>query len=980
MNNKKKTYSIRTRVITAFLGFAIIQTAVFLCIVFSSGIMRRVYDQSYNSFNGQVVRRSQVLNESLNGMRASFVPLAKQIQSDIEDYLTQEGAPRLGMSSAQAEAVLALGSDYLIDFLNASKEVSGVFLFLENGTNERDCVYIRDNSYAGAIRSDNSKVYVRGPASIAKERGFQLYYLWQQRQNFLELTEKGLAEFYYKPLVAASKKDMDYNDLYYWSRPFALSQNDPEMITLTMPLLDAAGEAYGVCGFEISMAMLQRMLPFGEISSLPSMYVVSGETLAENPEYRIISGVYANQYAKELFQSEDFTQSAIESEFRMTKITKPGANLPTFLCISEPLTLYGKTSPFAKEAWTLYGLTDEKTIDDYPRVVMNTIVISQAIILLLSIIYVVVMSLRLTRPIERLSALVRSVDPEEQVALPKTNISEIDELTGALELSSKAVVASASRLNTVIDMVGVTVGAFEIHPKKDEVLITESLTRLLEFPPGAKKVDCRSWEEKMARFEPETYEDVYLFRSSDGEEKWLRKKITTAPDGDIISGVIIDVSDEIRELRRVEYERDYDGLTQILNRRAFMTKLKHKIDNNIYKKGVLILIDLDNLKYVNDNFGHDIGDAYLKKMAEALRNFEKDGGLISRMAGDEFTVFFPADGDEPAFRNYVSLILDICKRNSIPLPDGQVQRLRFSSGIAWYPKDSADVDTLIRYADFAMYETKHNIKGTVGEFNIDIYNQKSTLMDKVELLDMLIEKEDVKYMVQPIVSAVDGEVYAYEMLMRSDANGLKTPYEILNLAKSQSKLYYIELIGMKKMFQFVADKSARLAGKQVFFNTLPNIVLKQDDWKTIAADFKHLFPRVVVEFTENEDGSEASLKEKSRQFRELGSRIAIDDFGSGYNGEVILMKASPEFVKIDMSLVRDIHLDGNKRDLVRNIIGYCKERGIKTIAEGIESFDEMKKINELGVDYYQGFYLSRPSFDILDIPEQIKRQIKGLNS
>lgn len=961
------------RVIAAFLAFVVVQSVIFLCLISFTGIKQSVYDQSYNSFNTQVISRAKTLNESFNSARSGFVPVAKLIEREINLYFSN-WRTEIGSKEEDTAAALEIAAEHLVDYLDNSKEVSGVFIFLENGTTERDCVYIRDNSFGGNIRNSDSKIYVRGPSKIAKDFKYQLYYLWQPKQDFTELTSNNSTAFYDMPIMAAKTTDMANNDLFYWSRPFTLSKNDPYMITLSMPLLDIEGEPYGICGFEVSSDLLKKMLPYTELSTLPSIYALSDDNLNENEDFRISSGPYADQ----LFIGDGFRELKVESDFLLSKVQNINTRLPVFLCIKDELSLYGKTSLFYEEHWYLYGLTDEASIENYPKTVMNSLVISQIIILSISIFYIIYITLRITKPIKYLSEVVRKIDPEDMIDLPKTNITEIDELTGALELFSAAAASSASRLNTIIDMVGVSMGGFEQRLEEDKVFITDSLAKLLGLPQNTRKLNNKTWSDILHKIQLGNNEEICSIEDPDSKKvTWLRMR--TMKNGSNISGVIMDVSDEILKLRRVEYERDFDGLTNILNRRAFLRILSDGLNKGDYPAGVLIMIDLDNLKYVNDTYGHDIGDSYLMLMANALKDFETKGGIISRMAGDEFMVFLPCSTDQLTVKKHIIQSLDVCKRKSIPLPGGGTQRLRFSAGISWYPKDSDKIELLVKYADFAMYEIKHNIKGTVGEFDIERYNKDSFLHDKLEMFDLLIENEEIKYMFQPIVDADTGEVFAYEMLMRSESEGFRTPYEILSIAKAESKLYYIELIGFRKMFQLMSEYADLLEGKYIFFNTISTIFLKDEDFSELEEKYSHLFSKVVIELTESEELSVELLEIKDARLKPYGSKLAIDDYGSGYNGELILVKTNPDYVKIDMSLIRDIHVDENKQVLVHNLIDYCKQRSIKTIAEGVETFDELKKLKLMGVDYFQGFYLKRPSYEISDIPEQIKKQIVDMS-
>lgn len=970
---KIKRISISKRIISAFLFFAIIQSVVFMSMITFTGIRRSVYEQSYSSFNFQVVSRTKYISEELNNEKSGFIPTAKQIEQSISDYLNGEGIIYKDMSQQNIIDILEISTETLLYFLNNSKQVSGVFIYLEGESDVKDCVYIRDNAYESDFRNNESKIYVRGPFEIAKKYSCQLYHLWQPKQDFAYFYNNETADFYNKPMMNSLIDGMSAKDLYYWSRPYQVSDNDPLAITLTIPLVDENQIPYAVCGFEVSLDFLKKMLPYTELSDKSGMYIINSESIGDEKN-KIISGPYAEQ----LLIDSNLDIKEVESDFELFCITYNNKLLPKFLCIKEEITLYEKNSIYNNENWYLYGILDEKIIKKYPSNVIRSLYISLFIVIILSISYIVIVTIKITKPIRMLSKKVSEIDPDEVIILPETNISEIDELTGAIKLLNDAVLSSASRLNTIVDMVGISIGAFEERMDENKVYLTNSLIKLLELPEGTKKINFDEWESIFNKFDHKKDEDVYrLYNHNTKTEHWL--KIKMIDDGSVIRGVIMDTTDEIKELRRLEYERNYDSLTMILNRRAFIEQLTQNLKEGVYTKGALLVIDLDNLKYVNDNYGHETGDKYIILMSDALKVFENDNGLISRMAGDEFMVFIPYNYDSSSFLNYISIMLDSCKKRSISLPDKTKQRLRFSTGISWYPKDSKDVAELIKYADFAMYEAKHNIKGTIREFDINIYNKKSLLFNKMEMLDTLIDKEDINFMMQPIVSAYDGEIIAYEMLMRSDIEGISNPYEILSLARAQSKLYYIELIGFKRVISLLSDNEGIFKDKLLFFNSIPSIILRDEDWREILAKNPKSFKNLVLEITKGDVNIDTISSKAGEYVSDLGARIAIDNYGASYYNDKMIEKINPDFIKIDRSLVKNIHVDENNRHMVEKIVKYSMERRIETIAVGVETYDEMKELKEIGVKYLQGFYIAKPAYELQSVPKNVKMEICSLN-
>ena len=228
-----------------------------------------------------------------------------------------------------------------------------------------------------------------------------------------------------------------------------------------------------------------------------------------------------------------------------------------------------------------------------------------------------------------------------------------------------------------------------------------------------------------------------------------------------------------------------------------------------------------------------------------------------------------------------------------------------------------------------------------------------------------------------------GETFAYEALMRSRLDSIPTVYEILSLAKQESKLYEIErLTWFKSMESFVDLIQSRAVkkGTRIFINSIPNQDLDDKDVEWFEFHYGEYLNLIVQEITEEERGNREMQAKKEERMRRWGGSIAIDDYGSGYNSEHLLLSVSAQFLKIDMKIIRDIHKDHNKQQIVKNIIYYAHERQIKIIAEGVETYEEMQTVVKLGADYIQGYYFAKPSLLVQGIDEQKKRKLLELHN
>lgn len=174
----------------------------------------------------------------------------------------------------------------------------------------------------------------------------------------------------------------------------------------------------------------------------------------------------------------------------------------------------------------------------------------------------------------------------------------------------------------------------------------------------------------------------------------------------------------MKERLQAEYERNYDILTTLMNRRAFSEIMENKLKHpSVMKVAALLMLDLDNLKFINDSYGHDWGDTYLKNMAESLKRIKWEKKITARLSGDEFIVLlYGADTQDELRKEFDQLYIDM-NTFKMELPDGECVNVRASGGVAWYPIDSTEYSTLMRYADFAMYQVKNTSKGKYLEFN-----------------------------------------------------------------------------------------------------------------------------------------------------------------------------------------------------------------------------------------------------------------------
>ena len=429
-------------------------------------------------------------------------------------------------------------------------------------------------------------------------------------------------------------------------------------------------------------------------------------------------------------------------------------------------------------------------------------------------------------------------------------------------------------------------------------------------------------------------------------------------------GLLEDVTIPTLEQQRIERERDYDFLTGLYNRQAF-----NRVCADLFAHpaqlhcSALLMMDLDNLKQINDTYGHDWGDQYIHQTGQCFAANTPKNTVCSRLSGDEFLLLFYGYDTQDAIRAELDKLSAALRASCSTLPNGKTLNISISGGVAWYPEDGKDLKTLKKYADFAMYQVKQSRKGQVGDFDIGVYHREEYAAQTQREFLQLLQEEQVYYYFQPIFSAQTGQVVAYEALMRVNTPTLTSPSQVMALAHELDRLYDIERITMfhsSEAFEKLQSRGLIRKDALLFVNSIANVHLNDADIQEYHRRYPDLLKQLVVEITEQEDLDLACL-ERKRNIPGFSGAFALDDYGTGYSNELNLLELSPQYIKIDISIIRGIEKDLDKQQIVSNIVAYAHARSMQILAEGIEEEIQLRKVIDLGVDLLQGYYLSRPA-------------------
>ena len=971
----KKTWTLRRQLNILLALIVIFQSVALVSALLVSQVFFMLDAEAVRLLNNTTETRMETFNSAVGMMIGNMAEETQQLNSELITLARQkEASPEsLYLDDASYNETALLASESLVSILKQNR-VTGAFFILNGSNANKDdqtahsAVYIRN----ATPDSETSDFLLEiGPMAVSKQYTMATSVRWNLDMRADQ--EAGSFDFYEKPIWASTQfKNSEMERYGYWSTPQDILKDNQQVVCYTMPILDENGNGYGVMGIEIDMPYFsQSYLPDSDLIYHNSFYVIAGmENDALNLDWFIPSGVLAKTYLK---SDEELPLKPLEDDgIYETKLD----DLGSMICSARKLKVYSENSPFADQNWTLACFVPSEILRENSASVREKLFYSIALTTVLAFSAVFVLVYFFTRKISGLSKYVRDLSPYDEIHFKPTGMRELDDLTKAVQLFNQSLMNVSQTTSKILELSLLPIGGYEILDTSKHVILTDFLYRLIHIEPGSliSKADWEQRYNKLTQNPMVDHENIYEYNDEyTGKKLWLRILKAKTATGEV--GVVLDVTDDMEEKRRLSNELDYDALTKLFSNTALKRETSRRIKESPDKIGAMIFIDLDNLKYVNDNFGHDVGDRLIIRASEIFRYFEQYQGIVSRISGDEFAVYLHGYDNQDEMRKIIKNLYHYGESFLLNTPDGCSNRIRFSAGVAWYPQDAKSVTDLLKRSDFAMYEAKHKEKGRLFEFNSEYYQQMSYLLENREAINRLLDEQLIRFAFQPIVDLKTGEVTAYEALMRPLLDNFKNPTEILAVAAAQSKLAQLERLIITMAFRTIEERAEEIGNKKIFINSIPSQRLSDEDHLMIWENYGHHFERVVIEVTEEESKDANNLEEKVNYIRKKGMQIAVDDFGAGYSNEIRILSLLPDIIKIDMEMIQGINKNVDKQNLVANLVSFCHQKGVKVVAEGIETSEDLSTIIKLEVDYAQGFYLGHPSFEFEEIRDTVKEEI-----
>lgn len=410
----------------------------------------------------------------------------------------------------------------------------------------------------------------------------------------------------------------------------------------------------------------------------------------------------------------------------------------------------------------------------------------------------------------------------------------------------------------------------------------------------------------------------------------------------------------------------YDALTGLPNRTLLAERAQQaiKLAREQSTPLAVIFLDLDHFKQVNDSLGHRVGDALLVEIAKRLRAVVRDRDTVSRLGGDEFILLLPGADAHGAQR--VAGKLQDASRQHYQI-DHHELTMAPSMGIALFPNDGGDFETLTQSADVAMYQAKLNGRNTFRFFTPEMQAQSVRALQLENALRRALEREQLQLYYQPQISLETGQVLSVEALLRwqHPQMGTISPAEFIPIAEDSGQILPIGAWVLRTALAQLKDwrmqgftslaVSVNLSAIQFRQPQLPELINK------CLAEFDLPSDALELELTEGVavDDPHMAAATMSR-LHASGVRMAMDDFGTGYSSLSQLKGFEIYKLKIDQSFVRDLDHDSNDRAIVSAIIRMAQALGMRTTAEGVETAGQLAFLREQGCDEVQGYFFSRP--------------------
>ncbi|MFN3685888.1 putative bifunctional diguanylate cyclase/phosphodiesterase [Salinarimonas sp.] len=451
-----------------------------------------------------------------------------------------------------------------------------------------------------------------------------------------------------------------------------------------------------------------------------------------------------------------------------------------------------------------------------------------------------------------------------------------------------------------------------------------------------------------------------------GDARWVQVRERRSRSG-IVVGVRTDISALKNAERTIKRQSEQDALTGLGNRKVLLRRLSSAMLARQRRGGVgaLFFLDLDNLKAVNDTYGHDVGDQLIVALGRRLAEAVDRSASVARIGGDEFAIVVPRVGGEAqalAFAQDLLAGLEQPERIA-----GRAIAPRCSLGLALFPDEERTAKEILKHADIALYEAKARGRGSACLFDPAMRARLEERRKLAEDLGLALLARDIDIALQPKVAIADGAHVGFEALVRWTLAGRAVPADVVVAVAEENGL--VALLGEQVLERTLRTiRSLRDRGLEPG-RVAVNVAAAQLRREGFARSVTRLLAShgvepaaLEIEVTEGVllDRVGDGIGETLAELRRAGIHVALDDFGTGYASLAHLKRFPFDTLKIDRSFVRDLETNSESAVLVRAIVSLAHNLGKSVVAEGVETLGQLAFLREQGCDVAQGYLFARP--------------------